>query len=81
MQRLLGFMSMAGNYKSITIASIPGKLFESCLCPILDLLRNNHSNQFGFFFNGDTNKTTFAVKSVINYFKENGSVAKSTMNL
>ena len=40
--------------RPITIVPIIGKLFESCLYPVLDPFCTSHTNQFGFVVYGGT---------------------------
>ena len=45
----------ANNYRPIDIISILCKIFEACVLKHIDLLLNNHSNQFGFVQAGGCN--------------------------
>ena len=49
-----------------------GKLFESCLYPVLDPFCTSHANQFDFVANGGTNKALFAEQSTVDYFYDRG---------
>ena len=52
---------------------IIGKLFESCLYPVLDPFCTSHANQFSFVANGGTKKAIFAEHSTVDYFYDRGS--------
>ncbi len=66
-------INVAESYRPITIAPIVGKLFESCLCSILEPFCDSQPYQLGFVNEGGTNKAIFAVESTVKYFNEKES--------
>ena len=68
-----GRNSDAGNYRGITIAPIPSKLFEHVLKVVYSEHLNTSSYQFGFKRKSSTTHALFCLKETINYYVDNGS--------
>ena len=61
------------NYRGITLSPVVSKVFETCLLTILnDKLKSSHL-QFGFKKNSSCSTAIMTLRSVLNYYNNNGS--------
>ena len=68
-----GNSSDVGNYRGITIAAMPSKVFEHILKTKFANYLNTSPYQYGFKGNSSTSHALFSLKETINYYIDHGS--------